>query len=268
MLQMNKILKSLTLALAIGGAAALSPVVANAAQKSDAKKLAADGSVGNLCPAGRPAYKPRINEAFDRLTIEELQARADAGKADAMVALGLRYVPGEQGEDRAGLPPVDAVKGVALFKAAAEKGDGEAAFLMGVAHLSGVGAIKDDTEAMTWFIRSATQGNVPAQFWVGQMTAKGRGVTADWKAALPYFQKAAEGGWILAFSELGYAYETGLGIEQDYQKAAFCYRQQPHAAVAQYNLRKLIDDGHVPWQSGDPGAAPDMSKQIRTPAQP
>lgn len=266
---MNRIIKSITVALALVCATAtFSPAMSNTAQTPATKKPVADGSVGNLCPTGKPVYKPRIDETFDRLTIDELKVRADAGQTDAMVALGLRYVSGGENEDRTGLPPADAAKGVSLFKAAAEKGDGEAAFLMGVAHLSGAGAIKDETEAMTWFIRGAKHGNVPSQFWVGQMTAKGRGVTADWKAALPYFQKAAEGGWSLAFVELGFAYETGNGVKRDYRKAAFCYRQKLDAQIAQYNLRKLIDDGHISWQPGDPGVAPDLSDKMPTPAQP
>ena len=248
--------------------AALSTGALGATQQK-IRKPEISGSAGNMCPSGVQSYKPHIGTASDALSIEELEKQSARGEADAMIALGLRYMLANEGQNTDVRPSPDPTKALELFKAAAEKGDGYAEFLVGVAYIKGDGVERSDAEALAWFIRAAKHKIVPAQFWVGEMTAKGRGVAADWKAALPYFKHAAEGGWELAYVELGYAYENGYGVKQDYQKAAFCFRQQRTLQVAQYNLRQLIKQGYVKWQDNDPmqwrgigpGSALDPSKK-------
>ena len=235
-----------------------SPAISSTSQK----KVTGDGSASNLCPKDAK-YKARHDTTLDTKSAAELAALAEKGNAGAMVALGLRYIPAASGGEGSTEIAPDPAKALELFKAATDKGDDNGAFLMGIAYMNGVGVPKDDAQAMPWLIRAAKANNVQAQFWVGEFTAKGRGVPADWKAALPYFQRAAQGGWDVAFLELGFAYTYALGVKQDYQKAAFCYRQQRSLLLAQYNLRRLIDEGLVAWQPGDPGEMPDISNTLK-----
>lgn len=215
-------------------------------------------SAADLCRPPTGDNKRFLNEKLDALSLEELTALAQDGNADAIVLLGLRYTSAPSANELE--KAVSLSKAVALFRAAADKGQSHGEFLLGVAYMNGMGVSKDEAEAATWFTRSARRGNPAAQFWIGEMTAKGRGgITADWKVALPYFKDAAVGGTADAFLELGFMYAKGLGdLPQDYEKAATCYRQSVRmgSQIAQYNLRVLIADGHIARQDGDPVIKP------------
>jgi hypothetical protein len=52
---------------------------------------------------------------------------------------------------------------VKSFRLAAEQGDVDAQFALGVMYAMGRGALQDDAEAMIWFHKSATQGHADAQ---------------------------------------------------------------------------------------------------------
>ncbi len=216
----------------------------------------------NLCPPAKAEYPAVIDWDLDRRSLDELSALADQGDANAMVMLGLRYLPSNAGTsaDGAARPATDVAKALGLFRAAAKKRHGHAEFLVGVAFMSGEGAAKDEKMALEWFTRAAADGSTLGQFWTGEMIAKGRaGMAEDWKSALPYFAKAAAGGLADAYVELGYAYVSGLGgLDLDYQKAGFCYRQGARlkSQVAQFGVLNLIYEGHIAWQEGDPGAPP------------
>lgn len=211
----------------------------------------------NLCSPRKKSYPSPFNPKLDKLDIAALSKLVDKGDADAMVLLGLKYAPSP--ERTAESPPVDTTMALSLFERAAAKGHGFGEYLVGVAHMAGAGVPKDDAKALEWFRRSAKRGTPIGAFWVGELTAKGRaGLMSDWKAALPHFVRAAEGGVSEAYVELGFAYSNGVGgLAMSREKAAYCFRQgMVNSIIAQYNLRLLIDQGHITWQPGDPGVAP------------
>ena len=66
-------------------------------------------------------------------------------------------------------------KGEAL-RGAAETGDADAQYNLGVMHYQGEGVAQDPKQAATWFCRAADQGHAQAQFALGLMYDKGYGV--------------------------------------------------------------------------------------------
>ena len=56
---------------------------------------------------------------------------------------------------------------------AAEKGDPESQFIMGVRHADGMGVKRDSGEALLWFASAAEQGMVRAQYSAGFLLAQG-----------------------------------------------------------------------------------------------
>ncbi|CAK0761840.1 conserved hypothetical protein [Gammaproteobacteria bacterium] len=56
----------------------------------------------------------------------------------------------------------------------------------------GRGIAQDDQEAVNWYRKAAEQGDADAQFNLGIMYAEGRGVTQDKHEAAMWFLKAAE----------------------------------------------------------------------------
>ena len=62
---------------------------------------------------------------------------------------------------------------------AAQAGDAEAQYNLGVMYANGTGVIKDAAEAVRWFRLAADQGLAEAQLILGLMYFEGRGVPRD-----------------------------------------------------------------------------------------
>src|SRR5271165_7309672 len=76
------------------------------------------------------------------------------------------------------------------WKAAADAGQAEAQFDLGVLYAQGLGVRRDLTEAANWYRKSAEQGNAEAEFALGQMYSRGWGVPRDEADAMRWFQMA------------------------------------------------------------------------------
>lgn len=134
-------------------------------------------------------------------------------------------------------------KAFAEWKAAAEAGQAEAQFDLGVLYAQGKGVQRDLTTAERWYRKSAEQGNSEAEFALGQMYSLGWGVPRDEADALRWFQMAnspdSDGpstDWTLI---------DGYGVQQDQKQAAYWYElaaQKGHAE-AQFNLGRLYATG-------------------------
>jgi TPR repeat protein len=129
------------------------------------------------------------------------------------------------------------------WRAAAEAGQAEAQFDLGVLYAQGRGVQRDLTEAARWYRKAADQGNATAQFALGQMYSRGWGVPRDEADALRWFQMAnapeSEG------PPTDWALIEGYGVEQDPKQAAYWYQMaasQGHDE-AQYNLGRLYAAG-------------------------
>jgi TPR repeat protein len=129
------------------------------------------------------------------------------------------------------------------WKAAADAGEAEAQFDLGVLYAQGMGVRRDLSEAASWYRKAAEQGNAEAAFAMGQMYSRGWGVPRDEADALRWFQMAnsveSDG------PPTDWAVIEGHGIPQDPQQAAFWYRQAADKghAEAQFNLARLYATG-------------------------
>ena len=129
------------------------------------------------------------------------------------------------------------------WKAAADSGQAEAQFDLGVLYAQGLGVRRDLEEAAKWYRKAANQGNAEAEFALGQMYLRGWGVPRDEADAMRWFQMAnsvdSDG------PPTDWAPLAGYGVEKDSKQAAHWYRlaaDKGHAE-AQFSLAQLYASG-------------------------
>ena len=99
----------------------------------------------------------------------------------------------------AALLPLIIMCGIALaqtsdmeaIQRAADQGDAEAQFNLGVMYATGDGVPQDYQEAVKWYRRAADQGYADAQYNLGVMYYNGEGVIQDKREAYIWFSIAA-----------------------------------------------------------------------------
>lgn len=113
----------------------------------------------------------------------------------------------------------DYVAAAAAFTKAAEKGNADAQFNLGLMYLKGQGVAQDNVQALKWFRQSAEQGNPKAQVNLGRMYARAKAVAPNFVTAAYWYRKAADQGYADGQYDLGVFYLSGVGVERSYQKA-------------------------------------------------
>ena len=108
---------------------------------------------------------------------------------------------------------------------AAEEGDAEAQFNLGLSYSKGNDAPQNHSEAVKWYLKAAEQGHAQAQQGLGVCYYKGEGVPQDYAEAVRWLRMAAEQGDLYAQRNLGFCYEKGQGVPQDHIEAAEWYRK-------------------------------------------
>ena len=156
---------------------------------------------------------------------------------------------------------------------ASQRGDGDAAAVVGLHHYYGYGTKMSDAKRDEWLRRGAEMGSgmakafeayhaaegptgallrpyadsglSVAQSALGRCFEHGWGVTQDNAEALRLFLKAADQGLPAAIYNAGVFFDEGLGTEKDLAKAADCYRRAAaHGHVqAQYNYSLCLEEG-------------------------
>jgi len=106
-----------------------------------------------------------------------------------------------------------------LLTEAAERGDAEAQYNLGVNYETGQDIPQDYEVAVKWFTLAAEQGHASAQFSLGGSYYKGQGVPQDYKAAVKWYRLAAEQGNADAQAVLGGLYYLGEVVPRDYKAA-------------------------------------------------
>ena len=115
--------------------------------------------------------------------------------------------------------PQDYAEAIHWYLKAAEQGDVNAQFNLGLMHDEGQGVAQNYIEASRWYQKAANQGDVNAQFNLGTMYDQGQGVPQDSAEAIRWYRKAAEQGDDYANLNLGLMYIAGQGVAQDYAEA-------------------------------------------------
>ena len=111
------------------------------------------------------------------------------------------------------------------YRQAAEQGDAEAQYKLGMCYYNGDGVPQNYAEAVKWFRQAAEQGHPKAQYILGYCYEYGDGVPQNSAEALKWWRKAAEQGHASAQYYLGYCYEYGFGVPQNYTEAVKWYRK-------------------------------------------
>ena len=130
------------------------------------------------------------------------------------------------------------------WKAAADAGQAEAQFDLGLLYAQGLGVKRDMGEAARWYRLAAEQGNAEAEFALGQMYSRGWGVPRDQADALRWMQMANTPETDGPPTE--WAVVEGYGMAQDQKQAAYWYQlaaEKGHAE-AQYNIARLYATGN------------------------
>jgi len=86
---------------------------------------------------------------------------------------------------------------------AAQQGDAEAQYNLGLCYLTGNGVSQDYVEAIQWITKAAEQGYASAEFMLGLHYANGDGVRKSAAEAAKWYTKAAEQGDVDAQFSLG-----------------------------------------------------------------
>ena len=85
-----------------------------------------------------------------------------------------------------------AAQDIDQLRKAAESGDVEAQWNLGVAYANGDGIEENDEEALKWFLLAAELGYAEAQDTLGFLYSSGHGVPQDFEEALKWYQLAAD----------------------------------------------------------------------------
>ena len=87
--------------------------------------------------------------------------------------------------------PRDDAEAIRWYRLAAEEGNPEAKYSLGVMYSKGQGTPQDYTEAIFWFKQLADEGDPDAQYNLGVLYWKGQGVPADLVQAYAWFSVSA-----------------------------------------------------------------------------
>ena len=131
------------------------------------------------------------------------------------------------------------------WKAAAEQGQAEAQYNLGMLYLKGLGVARDPDEAFRWLRLAADQGQADAEFQVGLMLEKGVGVRQNYAEARFWLALAAERGDSEAEAYFAAQYEQGQGVPKDLARAVRWYLLAADQGLpdAQYHLGLLAERG-------------------------
>ena len=89
------------------------------------------------------------------------------------------------------------------------------------------------SDSVSSVVQAAESGDIEAQYWLGVLYYSGQGVSEDFKKAIYWFEKAAEQGrHVGAQYELGWMYYYGRGVSKNVKKARYWFEkaaEQGHA---------------------------------------
>jgi TPR repeat protein/tRNA A-37 threonylcarbamoyl transferase component Bud32 len=139
-------------------------------------------ALGRDVQRGTDAWKSgRYSQAFALLLPAAMQ-----GDPVAQHRIGVMYVMGQGGV------AADAAEATRWFRMAAEQGQGESQFSMGMRYLLGQSVVQDNKEALRWFNMAADQGVALAQAALALRYLKGEGAPQDYVEAYKWAKLASD----------------------------------------------------------------------------
>lgn len=146
--------------------------------------------------------------------LETLKSYAQEGVTPARRALG-EVLLSSQGRRR---------EGIRWLQAAADSGDGLAAFDLGKAYFQGVGVARDFVAAQHWFAKASGDGG-RAAYYLGLIYRNGYGVPVDQVLARQWFERAVGQGQTDAMFALANSWRFGEGGAKSETQALKYYLQ-------------------------------------------
>jgi uncharacterized protein len=141
--------------------------------------------------------------------LPSLEAKAEAGDAEAQTVLALAYHAGV-------LLKNDEVEALRLLHKAADQGFLAAEESLGIFYAKGLGMSQPSpSEALSWYTAAARHGSLDAATNIAFMYATGDGIPKDMAAAIRWFRQAADAGGATAQYNLALIYERGDGVQRD-----------------------------------------------------
>ncbi len=140
----------------------------------------------------------------------------------------------------------DQLRAEAAVRKAANAGNAEAQFRLGVMYGNGDGVGLDYEQARGWFEKAAAQGHENALITLAWMYANGAGVDADEDRARRLYLKAAERGSAKAQYVVGTMYRFAqYGVKKDIPRAVEWYLKAADQgmATAQFALGRMLMEG-------------------------
>ena len=128
---------------------------------------------------------------------------------------------------------------------AAQDGDPEAQFRIGICYSTGNGIGKDMKKAAYWWQLGATQEDPSCQYELGLCYLKGNGVSQNNSKGAALIKSAAQQGMPEAQSKMGILYRDGQGVIQNMQTAILWWTKaaEQDDASAQINLGVCYANG-------------------------
>ena len=153
--------------------------------------------------------------APEKISVEDLRIRADAGNRSATRQLAEMYYVGRGGVEQ------DFAEAARWYEKLAKLGDPRAQTSLGLMYARGYGVAKNLETARRWWSFAASQNDPGAQFNLGLLYSRGEGVAEDLKQAAQWYNRAAVRGHVQAQHNLGMLYHGGLGVERDPLRAYY-----------------------------------------------
>lgn len=179
---------------------------------ADAGEVTAQDALGRIVfylGVGAPHDSDRI--------IHYLTLAAAQNDAPSMFDLGSYYLGGS------GVAK-DVAKGLALIKASADLGYGDAEALLGFQKVIGSGVEKDLDGGVRRLKSSVVHGSAQGAYYLGLLSEDGRGVPKDPATAVAYYRRGAQGGIADAQARYGMSLVRGYGTDKDIPAGAAMVR--------------------------------------------
>lgn len=150
-----------------------------------------------------------------RLSLQQVKSKAEAGNASAQVVLGTAYERGLLGAEQ------NYELAIRWYSLAADQESSLAQRALAKLFLAGKGTQRDCTRALTLFTKAAHQGDRFAMVYVADMYAQGLGTPQNYLLAAEWFKRAAHAHYFVAYIKLCKLYLFGLGVPKSYSIALF-----------------------------------------------
>ncbi len=124
------------------------------------------------------------------------------------------------------------------YRSAAEQGDAEAQYNLGMLYHYGTDVEQSDALAVEWLSKSAEQGHSQAEHSMAVMYKLGRGVPQSDALAFEWWRRAAEHGLADAQYNTAMMYRDGIGVARNNALAAEWWHKaaEQGSVLAQFNL--------------------------------